>query len=715
MRGKQAKAVVAAAERVVAAAAAVVADYRAAVGQVEVAVASATVGLVQAELAVMPVARLREVTEGRLRTGALEAAGIATVGQVVEASVYGLRLLPGVGAQTAAQAVAAAGQLAEAVEQTVALRLDPDRQDAVSTDVVVALHRLVVAGPAAVRARQVAEKVGAEFGGLVEQAQPAKGVVRGLFAGRERRERAEAAVGALGELLEDLAEAPMLFAQASADLLRPAVSSIEAWTEFEHRSAEFYGVLGGIVELGEMQRAAAQGFLPEELSDQVRAEELEDEHCRVSLRGYQAFGARFALRQKRVILGDEMGLGKTVQAIAVLAHLRARGSSHFLVVCPASVLVNWVREVAARSALPAHRIHGPEREAALAQWLRTGGVAVVTFDGLRRLEAGPEVPVAALVVDEAHYVKNHAAQRSKAVAAWAERTDRVLFLTGTPMENRVEEFRNLVHYLQPELLPALNGDRGAAGPPAFRKAVAPAYLRRNRRDVLGELPEVVQVDEWVEFSASDAAAYRSAVTDGNFMAMRRAAYAHPEGSAKLLRLRELVAEAAANGRKVVVFSYFREVLAAVREALGEAVAGTVEGSLPALQRQDLVDRFSSVPGHAVLLCQIQVGGTGLNIQAASVVVLCEPQVKPTMESQAVGRVQRMGQVRQVQSHRLLVAESVDQRMLEALRAKERLFDEYARRSEVAETTPEAVDVSERSLAVRIVEDEQLRLAAGGQG
>uniref|UniRef100_UPI00069FA53C MFS transporter n=1 Tax=Kitasatospora sp. MY 5-36 TaxID=1678027 RepID=UPI00069FA53C len=525
-----------------------------------------------------------------------------------------------------------------------------------------------------------------------------------------------AAVESLAEALVGFAarEVPVLFAQASVDLLRPPLDPVEAWTDFELRSADYYGVLGGIVEEAGVELAAAEGFLPEDLSDRVRAEPLDDAHCRVSLRGYQAFGARFALAQRRVIIGDEMGLGKTVQAIAVLAHLRARGSTHFLVVCPASVLINWIREVESRSTLRAFRVHGPEREAALAEWLRDGGVAVVTFDGLRRLEASEVAESAAVgmvVVDEAHFVKNRAAQRSRAVAAWAERVERVLFLTGTPMENRVEEFRTLVEYLQPALVPLVRQGSAAAGPAAFRKAVAPAYLRRNQRDVLTELPEVVHVDEWEEFSPADLAAYRSAVAAGNFPAMRRAGYADPAESAKLKRLLEIVREAADGGLKVVVFSFFRDVLAAVQTALDQRAFGPIDGSLESARRQDVVDGFSAAPGHAVLLCQIQAGGVGLNIQAASVVILCEPQVKPTLEEQAVARSRRMGQVRRVRVHRLLAADSVDQRVLDLLRAKGRLFDEYARRSEVAESTPEAVDVSEQSLAALIVEEEQLRLAA----
>lgn len=348
------------------------------------------------------------------------------------------------------------------------------------------------------------------------------------------------------------------------------------------------------------------------------------------------------------------------------------------------------------------------------------------------------VRVGMLVVDEAHFVKNPETRRAKAVAAWCARVERVLFLTGTPMENRVEEFRVLVSYLRPQMAEELRGEEVAAGAMAFRRAVAPVYLRRNQEDVLAELPERVDVDEWVEFSGADMAAYREAVAAGNFMAMRRAAYAEPATSAKLKRLLELVEDARANGLKVVVFSYFRAVLAAVEAALDgrldgslaaerpeEAVDessgsvravrdgrvhGPLTGALPAVRRQELVDEFSRASGHAVLLSQVQAGGTGLNLQAASVVIMCEPQVKPTLEAQAVARAHRMGQVRTVQVHRLLSVDAVDQRMLAILAAKDDLFDAYARRSDLADATAGAVDVSEQSLARRIVEEEQRRLA-----
>ncbi|MGW3329684.1 DEAD/DEAH box helicase [Streptomyces rubiginosohelvolus] len=711
--GGAARELLARAERLLESARAVPADRAEAEAAVRSVLDPLLDALVDGELAHIPVSRLKDVTEGRLRLGALEQAGFGTVGQVHGTGRYALRQIPGVGAHTADQALAAAGQIAHAVRDTVSVRIDVDAPDDTSTALVIALHRLVVAGADARRAVDAARRLAELLGPRVETAAPGASRLRMLVAGRRSRARVREALDAVRSAVADAVERelPVLFAQASADLLRSPASPAEAWVDFELRSAEYYSLLAELSGSGP-DRDAAEGFLPAGIADRVRALRLDDTLLRVSLRGYQAFGARFALAQKRVIIGDEMGLGKTVQALAALAHLAARGETHFLVVCPASVLINWTREIRARSTLRAVPVHGAERVEAFADWREAGGVAVTTFDALHLLPEGAAARVrpGMLVVDEAHFVKNPEARRSRAVAGWAEQVERVLFLTGTPMENRVEEFRSLVRQLRPELAPSVSTTHGAAGSRAFRRAVAPAYLRRNQVDVLAELPALVQVDEWEEFGAEDREAYREAVASGRFMRMRRAAYAVPGTSAKLERLRELVDEARDNGLKVVVFSYFREVLAAVGDALGPDVFGPLSGSVPPVRRQELVDAFSAVEGHAVLLSQIQAGGTGLNMQAASVVILCEPQIKPTLEHQAVARAHRMGQVRTVQVHRLLATDSVDQRLVELLARKDRLFDAYARRSDLAETTPDAVDVSDADLARRIVEEEQQRLA-----
>src|SRR5258708_18465823 len=278
---------------------------------------------------------------------------------------------------------------------------------------------------------------------------------------------------------------------------------------------------------------------------------------RASLRGYQAFGAKFALVQKRAILGDEMGLGKGVEALAAMCHLHAEDKKNFLVVCPASVVVNWTREIRRHSLLTGHRLHGPERGRNFRAWTRSGGVRVTTYEALRSLPMPPGFSLDMLIVDEAHYAKNPGAARTKAVQHWAARTGRVLFLTGTPMENKVEEFRTLVGHLPPDVAAAIKATDGMLGPPHFRKAVAPPYLRRDQSDVLAALPPRIETQEWVSLEGQALDAYRSAVASGNFMAMRRAAYMPraPGQSAKLRRLVDPRGAAMSHRRQGRVFSY----------------------------------------------------------------------------------------------------------------------------------------------------------------
>jgi len=668
--------------------------------------------MVRRALAAIPLERLKDSTSGRLRLGALTSHGYRTVLDVLGASHSALLVVQGVGQQTATQILGAARQLAAAIEDDLKVRVDLDPDNELSSALLVSLCRYDAVMSASSPIREHAMTVAASVGPDIKASSAAKGPIRWFFAGSSKKARALAAVSQLEQLLRWADENHV---QASLDRVAAASRTLPSrehvWRDFEKRSPEYYGLLGELVDL-KLDVAAAEGFLPAEIIARVNEQQLDETFRTVSLRGYQSFGARFALVQRRVIIGDEMGLGKTIQAIAAIAHLKAIGGKHFLVVCPASVLINWLREVNARIRLTAYQLHGPEREVNVRRWVDRGDVGVTTYESLRSLRLPPELQIAMLVVDEAHYVKNPNAQRSRNVRAFAKRCSRVVFLTGTPMENRVDEFKNLVGYLQPHLVDNAQARHALVGPDAFRKAVAPVYLRRNQEDVLSELPELVQVEEWEEFGGADFAAYRSAVAAGNFMAMRQAAFASrdPRQSAKLQRLLEITEEAGDNGRKVIVFSYFRDVLATVHKALGAHSFGPLTGDVPPARRQSLVDAFSAAKGHSVLVSQIQAGGIGLNIQAASVVILCEPQVKPTMESQAIARAHRMGQVRTVQVHRLLVQDSVDQRMLEILDSKARLFDEYARRSDIAANSPEAMDISQVSLAREVVAKEQERLA-----
>ncbi len=666
---------------------------------------------VEAAIAKMSIETLKDTVDGRARLDELPAHGIYTVADVLRAGPDGLVGVPGIGEGTARKTIHAAEQLKRAARDSVQFRIEFDPKNPDMTHLLRALTRWDAvwraAGMHEASAAQLAEELAAQRP-IAEPA--ATGRLRRLFMRAGDRAVADEAALRTRAMVQTAESSGLLRAAEQARAVRTP-SDEQIWRDFELHSADYYGLLSQVVGLGG-DVAASEGFLPADIVERVGAQQLDTSRLRDSLRlrGYQSFGARFTLVQRRVVLGDEMGLGKTVQAIATMAHLAARGATHFLVVCPASVLINWAREVARHSTLTVVSLHGNGRARAAARWRDEGGVGVVTFGSLGALELAPPRP-ALLVVDEAHYVKNPDAKRSQAVNRVAALSDRVLFLTGTPMENRIDEFRALIEHLRPEIAAGMGPEHAAISVEAFRRAAAPVYLRRNQPDVLTELPELVQVDEWEEFGALDGLAYRAAVRDGNFMAMRRAAFAvrQPRDSAKLTRLLELVREAMTNDRKVVVFSYFRDVLAMVGAALGADARGPITGSTQVADRQRIVDEFTASPKPAVLVCQIEAAGVGVNIQAASVVILCEPQVKPSIEAQAIARAHRMGQVRTVQVHRLLIADSVDERMIELLGSKAQLFDAYVRHSTIAEAAPGAVDISEVQLARTIVAQEQQRL------
>lgn len=661
-------------------------DFRAAV-----ATAGNTVRQAEARrlVAEMPVERLKDATSGQLRISALTGAGIRTVQQVLD---QGPRILalPGVGDTTGSRMIGAARTIWQTTVDEMPVRIDIRNRSAAATDLLKAMRAWAAARSIKNAAADLA----------------AADSLRPLLTALERK-TSHVVVVPGGRSVADL-RAAFSDVDRRAALLTGGESAAagDPWDDFLARPSDYFAMLSELGFLSDDEEKS-QGDLPAEIVEAVRDLKLEISHLKASLRGYQSFGARFAIVQRKVIIGDEMGLGKTVESLAVLTHLRAKGSHHFLVVCPAAVVTNWIREVAAKSDLRAHRIHGPGRDGALTSWIRNGGVAVTTYDSLGWLDG--QIPdrarPACLVFDEAHYIKNPDAQRTRRSTALIKGCERVILLTGTPLENRIEEFRNLVGYIRPDL--SVSATEFA--PRQFRKQVAPAYLRRNQEDVLTELPELVEVDEWMPLSGADQQHYRAAVVQGNFMAMRQAALRAGAKSEKMQRLVDIVEEAEDNERKVLVFSHFRDVLDEVASVLPGKVFGPLTGSVPAAKRQDMVDEFSQARHGAVLVAQIIAGGVGLNIQAASVVVICEPQLKPTTEWQAIARSRRMGQLESVQVHRLLSEEGVDRRVTEILARKSGLFAEFARVSETADSAPEAFDISDAEVAREIVAAERERI------
>jgi superfamily II DNA or RNA helicase len=671
--------------------------------------------------------RIKDVTDGGLRLNAIEAVGITTVGQLLRRDEASLDNIEGVGPATAKQALSAAAKVWHAAARNVSVLPDPSdasaRSDPNAAALLAGLHHYQwveayarpvngIPGISEVIARiragvatiDVPFTPGADYAGLdavAAELQP-------LLTSAE----VVAAVAALPQALQSVAAYPSI------------TDTNWFWTDYRQRAADYAATLERTA-IGEANRAHAdqlRGGLSSDVADRVEAVQLDCRGLDVSLRGYQEFGIKFAVAQQRVILGDEMGLGKTIQALGAMAHLSATESaSHFLVVTPASITGNWLREIGLRSTLPAHLLHGDHRQVAVDRWSASGGIAVTSYETLRAIGPLSGVAPSLLVVDEAHFVKNPDAARTRAVKAWVDVSPRVLFMSGTPLENRVDEFTALVATVNPLFGEQLNGEQAqlslaGADPSQFREQVSPVYLRRNQEDVLHELPETIEMEEWVELTADDTATYRAAVAAGEIMGMRQAATLGswidgPVRSAKFVRLAELLEEYQHEGRKVVVFSYFRRVLSAVEQLLGPAGGcSVITGDVAPARRMALIDTLSTAPGFAVLACQIEAGGVGLNMQAASVVVLTEPQLKPSTEAQAIARAHRMGQTRKVVVHRLLARDAVDETLTTMLAQKQAVFDTYARGSALKEASTEATDLTEASLVQQVVAAEQARLA-----
>ena len=417
------------------------------------------------------------------------------------------------------------------------------------------------------------------------------------------------------------------------------------------------------------------------LLKQIQATPLLLESFHTELRHYQEFGTKYILHQKRVLLGDEMGLGKTIQAIAAMNHLHHKGHRYFLVICPAGLLLNWKREIEKLTDMQAYMLHGigiSDFEI----WKSDGGIAIINYEGLDKIIFEKDFSLDMVVVDEAHFVKNKEAQRTRNTVRMIEQAEYALYMTGTAIENNVDEMCYLIECLNPSIASEVKNMKYLAKADLFRKKIAPVYLRRKRVDVLMELPELTIHDEWCMMNEEEIISYRKAVESGNFMAMRRVSWGSLN-STKAERMVELCLQALGEGRKVVIFSYFLETLSFVTDLLLGKSLPVISGKLSLEKRQEILRQFDE-PVAQVLPIQINVGGIGLNIQTAEIVILCEPQLKPSDEMQAISRVYRMGQINHVFVYRLLSADTIDEVLVKRLHEKQNIFNQFADESEISE-------------------------------
>lgn len=420
------------------------------------------------------------------------------------------------------------------------------------------------------------------------------------------------------------------------------------------------------------------------------------------LRPYQRVGVNWLSFLKRTELGavlaDDMGLGKTLQTIAILSHPS-------LVVCPTSVLYNWEQEIARfRPNLKVCRYHGPRRE------LDPEADVVLTTYSLLRLNqhelSDREWEVA--VLDEAQAIKNPISQSAK--AAFALNAKFRVSLSGTPVENRLDELWSQLHFTNRGLL----GGRSefderfsrpiAAGDPEraadLRARIRPFVLRRMKREVAPDLPTRTDMILHAELGDQERGVYdtiRAATQKevverlrggGNVLAALEAllrlrqACCHPslvpgqsaETSAKIETLIESLEPLHEAGHKALVFSQWTSFLNLVEPHLKAKGLDFLRLDGSTANRQKVVEDFQADDGPPVLLISLKAGGTGLNLTAADHVFLLDPWWNPAVEDQAADRTHRIGQDKPVLVYRVVAKDTVEERILELQKKKRQLAD-----------------------------------------
>lgn len=625
------------------------------------------------------------------RVKALRDHGYRTIADIASASVYSIASVHGISEDTAYSIKRIVNDIVAKARQGIKIRLSSDNRSKEATALVLALSQYRRSQPVAEECRQLLAKNKQSIEYAEEDLRSAAGSLKWLFSSKTKKQKAIDAYNVLIALLDGSYGREADAHGAAAEAI-DSTSNTEAWQGFSTNSVRFFNDLEDI-NPGVLGNGDSIYGLPEDLAREIQEECFFPYGLLCELRRYQEWGVKYALHQERILLGDEMGLGKTVQAIATMVSLRNTGGTHFVVVCPASVIANWCREIRKMSLLSVTKIHGAGRKAALEAWIKCGGVAVTTYETTAYFKLPDGFKFKLLVVDEAHYIKNPEARRTVNVKNISTHAERLMFMTGTALENKVDEMISLIKILQPRIASRVQGMAFMSAAPQFRKAVAPVYYRRKREDVLTELPDLIESKEWCTLSHNEEFAYEQAVLSKNYSEARRVSWNvdNLKDSSKAARLLELVAEAESEGRKVIVFSFFLDTIRKVSMLLGNRCTNPINGSVTPQRRQEIIDEFDKAPAGTVLVAQIQSGGTGLNIQSASVVILCEPQFKPSIENQAISRAYRMGQTRNVLVYRLLSEGTVDEKIMSTLESKQAIFDAFADKSVAAMENQEMDD------------------------
>ena len=409
------------------------------------------------------------------------------------------------------------------------------------------------------------------------------------------------------------------------------------------------------------------------------------------------------------ILADDMGLGKTLQSIAFLVSERERGpfSVPALIVCPASLVYNWQAELEKFAPQLTSAVIAGSREERLAVLEQKDtetdkyDVWITSYPLLRRDVEYYQRSFHAVILDEAQVIKNHATQTAKAVTELV--SPRRFALTGTPVENSLEDLWSIFHAVFPGLFQQKKAFSGM-NPDQVARRVRPFILRRLKSDVLTELPPKIETVESSELVPEQKRLYMAYLTKlkeetadrltrDSFQKSRfqilagltrlRQLCCHPglfvenyEGeSGKLEQLLELIEECLSADKRLLIFSQFTSMLAIIREAI-EARGWSsfyLDGNTPSQERLELCNQFNQGQ-RPIFLISLKAGGTGLNLTGADTVILYDLWWNPAVEAQAADRAHRIGQQKVVQVIRMITRGTIEEKIYHLQEKKRDLID-----------------------------------------
>lgn len=425
------------------------------------------------------------------------------------------------------------------------------------------------------------------------------------------------------------------------------------------------------------------------------------------------------------ILGDDMGLGKTVQSItyiqSVLSEIRTQ-KLPALIVCPSSVTYNWLNEFKRFTPnIHALVIDGGRKERRrLEQNIEGVDVIIISYPLLRSdLHWAEQQAFHTAFFDEAQSFKNPITQTAKAVKK--VKANHQFALTGTPVENTVEELWSIFHVVFPELFQGLREYSQLSRKQIARRS-SPFLLRRLKEDVLAELPEKIEIQESVELYPEQKKLYAAYLAKLRHDTLKhldkdtiernririlagltrlRQICCHPTlfvdgykgGAAKFDKLMQLVEESQHAGRRVLIFSQFTKMLGLIGRQL--TLKGVsyfyLDGATPSEERVELCDRFNS-GDRSFFLISLKAGGTGLNLTGADTVILYDIWWNPAVEEQATDRAHRIGQEQTVKVIKLLSKGTIEEKMEQLQNKKRHLIEELIDSKENRESALTAEDI-----------------------